>query len=300
MPFNKKSLKAYGALLNQPNETNPLRNEGGEVDGRDLFRNDGGRSDDTKMTLQAAMNSAAAASALEFANKQLKEIRALATDGPLSFQVLAMLGGVAMTLQSVFGSLGKFMSFSPLRMLIELYCGIFGLLIFVLEGKRYAFTLKFQKIVHEYAKFLSYTWGRGLFYMFAGSLMFSQVNMMDMLVGGYMVFIGATSVVVGRHTASKLTDLKHTMGSEKVVKAKFNEMDKDGNGSLDSRELAALCASLGSPLDHNELCASISVMDIDGNGKISWEEFYNWWAGWKYEKDEANYDDYAARAQFSV
>ena len=71
--------------------------------------------------------------------------------------------------------------------------------------------------------------------MFAGSLMFSQFNLFDMAVGGWMCFVGFTAVVVGQHTANKLTDLKAKMASESVVKAKFNEMDKDGSGGLDSK-----------------------------------------------------------------
>lgn len=60
----------------------------------------------------------------------------------------------------------------------------------------------------------------------------------------------------------------------------------DGNGTLDSKELAALCKAMGSELDHNELVAALTTMDSSGDGKISYEEFFSWWSGWKHEKDD--------------
>ncbi len=204
----------------------------------------------------------------------------------MTFRVMALCGGVAMVFQCVMGSLGKFLSFSPLQALIEVYCGIFGLMTIVLEGQNWKFLTKFRLYLDEYAKFLTYTWGRGIFYVFSGSLMVSQFNLFDMAIGGWMVFVGLTSIAVGQHTANKLTDLKKTLGSEDYVKKKFKEMDKDGSGNLDSTELAALCKSLGSELDHNELVAAIGAMDKNGDGSIGYDEFYGWWSGWKHGKDE--------------
>ena len=140
---------------------------------------------------------------------------------------------------------------------------------------------RFRKMVNDNAKFLTFTWGRGIFYFFAGSLMFSQMNLIDMLIGGWMCFTGFTSIVVGQATANKLVELRKTLGSESVVKAKFNKMDTDKSGNLDAAELAELCKELGSPLDHNELVAALGCMDTDGNGKIDYDEFYAWWAGFK-------------------
>jgi len=212
-------------------------------------------------------------------------LQSLTHRGPMTFRVMAFLGGVAMVLQCFMGSFGKLLSFSPLSALIEVYCGAFGVVVVILEGQDLAFLTKFRAMLNEHAKFLTFTWGRGCFYFFAGSLMFSQMNLFDMAIGGWMCFTGFTSIVVGQHTANKLTDLKRTLGSESVVKSKFKKMDKDNSGSLNSAELASLCSDLGSPLDHNELVAAISTMDVDGSGTISYEEFYGWWAGWKHEKD---------------
>ena len=70
-------------------------------------------------------------------------------------------------------------------------------------------------------------------------------------------------------------------------------MDRDGNGSLDSAELAELCKSLGSPLDHNELVAALNTMDTNNDGSVTYEEFFGWWSGWKHDGDSVG-------AQFAV
>lgn len=59
--------------------------------------------------------------------------QALAHSGPMTFRVMALCGGFAMIFQCVFGSLGKLLSFSPLKALIEVYCGIFGIITIILE-----------------------------------------------------------------------------------------------------------------------------------------------------------------------
>ena len=96
--FDSKTLNAYGSLLNKNDE----KQKGNVSNG-----------------ILGAMQSEKAMAAIQFANQQVAEIRSLATSGPLTFQVLSLIGGLAMTVQSVFGSFGKFLSFSPMQALIE-------------------------------------------------------------------------------------------------------------------------------------------------------------------------------------
>ena len=107
-----------------------------------------------------------------------------------------------------------------------------------------------------------------------------------MAIGGFMMFLGFTHIVVGNSTANKLSGLKGTLGSEKVVKSMFDKHDADKSGFLNSTELASLCKDLNSPLNHNELVCALDAMDSDQNGEITFEEFYNWWAGWSHEAKE--------------
>lgn len=61
------------------------------------------------------------------------------------------------------------------------------------------------------------------------------------------------------------------------IKARFDEADKDGGGTLDAAELREVCADLGLILDDDELEAALAILDENGDGDISLEEFYDWW-----------------------
>ena len=58
----------------------------------------------------------------------------------------------------------------------------------------------------------------------------------------------------------------------------FRGYDKDGSGAIDARELGALCASLGRNLTAEELAQALGVLDKDGGGEVSFDEFSKWWA----------------------
>jgi Ca2+-binding EF-hand superfamily protein len=63
------------------------------------------------------------------------------------------------------------------------------------------------------------------------------------------------------------------------VRGKFSQHDRNGDGSLDSEEFAALCAELGSPLTPAEVEAALLMLDTDRSGAVSIEEFLRWWSG---------------------
>jgi hypothetical protein len=45
--------------------------------------------------------------------------------------------------------------------------------------------------------------------------------------------------------------------------------------------LANLCSDLGSPLDYNTLESALLILDVNVNGKISYDEFIGWYKGYK-------------------
>ena len=52
------------------------------------------------------------------------------------------------------------------------------------------------------------------------------------------------------------------------LSALFQQHDADGSGALDTAELAALCASLGTTLSAVELESALLLLDVDGDGTI--------------------------------
>jgi len=53
----------------------------------------------------------------------------------------------------------------------------------------------------------------------------------------------------------------------------FNSFDKDGGGSIDSKELKELMASVGQNPTDDELAEMIRIADADGTGDIDFAEF---------------------------
>ena len=50
---------------------------------------------------------------------------------------------------------------------------------------------------------------------------------------------------------------------------------QDGNGFINRQELAVVMMNLGETLTGEEINSMIEEADIDGDGQINYEEFYN-------------------------
>ena len=50
---------------------------------------------------------------------------------------------------------------------------------------------------------------------------------------------------------------------------------QDGNGFINRQELAVVMMNLGETLTGEEISSMIEEADIDGDGQINYEEFYN-------------------------
>mmetsp|Transcript_11045 Transcript_11045/g.11140 ORF Transcript_11045/g.11140 Transcript_11045/m.11140 type:complete len:109 (+) Transcript_11045:337-663(+) len=57
----------------------------------------------------------------------------------------------------------------------------------------------------------------------------------------------------------------------------FKAFDLDGSGYIDSNELAEVSKELGKALDSAELDECLKDLDQNKDGKISYEEFSQWW-----------------------
>ncbi len=58
----------------------------------------------------------------------------------------------------------------------------------------------------------------------------------------------------------------------------FDHFDKDGNGTIESPEFAALLQALGADMSDREVAVGLEALDTDGNGRIDFDEFVSWWA----------------------
>jgi hypothetical protein len=64
---------------------------------------------------------------------------------------------------------------------------------------------------------------------------------------------------------------------EEVMKKVFKAFDTDNSDYIDSAELKEVAKELGKPLDAAELDECLKDLDQNKDGKISYEEFSQWW-----------------------
>jgi len=57
----------------------------------------------------------------------------------------------------------------------------------------------------------------------------------------------------------------------------FQRYDRDRTGTIDRAEFARLLEALGQNISDEELEIAIDIVDTDRTGKISWNEFKDWW-----------------------
>lgn len=83
-----------------------------------------------------------------------------------------------------------------------------------------------------------------------------------------------------------MTSIRHAT-DKVVVQSIFKKYDGDNSNCINSRELGNLIQDLGAKITSNCTEALRLVIDKNEDGKVSFEEFYNWWIrlGGKNEQD---------------
>ncbi|GAX17300.1 hypothetical protein FisN_10Lh163 [Fistulifera solaris] len=233
---------------------------------------------ETKALLDTGVVSTAAAGGANFFNQAAQTIQQAQKEGPLTFRILGFLGGLAMIVSNGLAILERFFSFSFARSLMAVYGVIFGVIIVFMDAPfPIICSQKIQTGIHSYAKFLDYTWGRGLFFFFVGTLQVSNVNMLDWAVGGFMIFVGVVAMGVGMATANQMRLVRFAVKDESTLKQKWKEHDANGDGSLDVKELTAFVNDAGVTMTRNEIAAFYLALDKNFDQRIAYEEFYAWW-----------------------
>lgn len=64
---------------------------------------------------------------------------------------------------------------------------------------------------------------------------------------------------------------------EQQVEPAFKKFDKDGNGTIDIKELEQLLGELGQPVNEEQLEVAMKDLDLNGDGVVDREEFSRWY-----------------------
>jgi hypothetical protein len=206
------------------------------------------------------------------------ELRNQAQEGDQSLRVLGLMGGIATIGIGVLELITRFLRLDMVAALIDLYIVILGIIVVVLEGKNILLSESFVEKIFKYAMFLKFLWGRGTLYFVCGTLQLYQIDLLNLIVGVYMCFVGGLYIIVGQRTATKLKSLRKSIYSDHILQTMYCDADVDHDG-LDLLQFRGLCNSLGLDLTRRETEAAFAHIQKSSNSskKLSFQDFQSWW-----------------------
>eukprot|EP00930_Biecheleria_cincta_P035319 TRINITY_DN24298_c0_g1_i1.p1 TRINITY_DN24298_c0_g1~~TRINITY_DN24298_c0_g1_i1.p1 ORF type:complete len:176 (+),score=20.95 TRINITY_DN24298_c0_g1_i1:50-577(+) len=121
---------------------------------------------------------------------------------PTRINMMCFCGGLAIILNGIFGVLNVFAVFdNTIYYVVNLYTVFFGVVTCITESRgdfqpTHDMVEATQKWMHEWAKGLTMLWGRGLFYIFQGTLavLSSGLISFGIFAGSYMMLMGMACV----------------------------------------------------------------------------------------------------------
>ncbi|KAL0581448.1 translation elongation factor EF1B gamma [Marasmius crinis-equi] len=98
----------------------------------------------------------------------------------------------------------------------------------------------------------------------------SEVELQDMI---NEVDVDGNGTIDFHEFLAMMAKKVHAGDSEEEIKQAFKVFDKDGSGSISAAELRHVMESLGERLSDAEIDAMMKEADVDGDGTISYNEF---------------------------
>mmetsp|Transcript_24248 Transcript_24248/g.57415 ORF Transcript_24248/g.57415 Transcript_24248/m.57415 type:complete len:293 (-) Transcript_24248:209-1087(-) len=235
----------------------------------------------------------------QFTKEKASELKREAQDGDNSLRFLALMGGMASIVVGILELVTRFMRLDIVGALIDLYIILLGVLVVLLEGKKMFLSAGAVEKIHKYALFLRFVWGRGAIYFVCGTLMLYQIDLLNLIVGCYMCFVGGLYIFVGQRTATKLKSLRKSIYSEHDLRTKYLQADINGDG-LNLQQFRGLCVSLGLDLTRRETEAAFqhiqnksktttssataaTAASTSTEAKLTYEDFQQWWSSTEAE-----------------
>uniref|UniRef100_A0A7S2RE92 EF-hand domain-containing protein n=1 Tax=Eucampia antarctica TaxID=49252 RepID=A0A7S2RE92_9STRA len=205
----------------------------------------------------------------------------------MPLHVLSVLGGLAVTSSSAFNFILNLITLNICGAIMEFYCTLLGGVIVLIEiSKLVTFTKSFEKFIDEYVYILGFVSGRGIFYFIVGTLKLTQFNVINLVAGCFMCFVGIIYYIIGLSIAKKFEKIRTGVFGNINLRIKFQTADTNGTGFLNMEEFHKLLQELEVDLDKRETKMAFSQLDKNGDYVVSFEEFEKFCEEFKFGREQ--------------
>lgn len=203
-----------------------------------------------------------------------------AKNGNTSIRGLALISGLALVASSIYELFINLWQFQLTFALIAFYSLVMGSVAVTMEVDPEAlpYGQKLRGWLLKHIGLVQVSTGRGIFYLVAGSLELTQDETSATLIGLFTVIVAISYIVVGRRATMKVKALRAANYPTFVIRRKFNQFDKDGDGYIDFKEFHDLLVSLDVNITYQGSEMIFVSLDREMDGKLSFEEFERFWS----------------------
>lgn len=219
-----------------------------------------------------------------FANGHLMRWKFAAEEGPALIRFPAILLALAVIGTTLYPIVVNTFYWTPSSIICAIHTCVLASLIFILEGRVIVgnraptnFRARVRAVVTRYINLFRLLWGRGLLYIFVGSMNMTIDHPYALYTGSALMVFGLLAIASGAHASYNLDKMKSSLTDEAYLWSRFDALDTDHDTYLDINEFAELLWGLGLEFDDAYTFKAYSQINGDPTSKITFEQFRDWW-----------------------
>jgi hypothetical protein len=218
-----------------------------------------------------------------FANGHLMRWKFAAEEGPAFIRIPAVLLALGCIVTTAYPLVAFEDLWTIPLMICAVHTWILSLLIIVLEARVIGirdptnFRARIRGVITRYINVTRLVWGRGLLYIYAGSMNLTIDDNYVVYTAFPLMVLGVIAIGTGAHASYNLDRMKSSLTDEAFLWSKFEVNDCDNNNKIDVNGFAELLWSLGLEFDDVYTFKAFQQIDKNRDNKISFEQFKTWW-----------------------
>lgn len=219
-----------------------------------------------------------------FANGHLMRWKFAAEEGPPFIRFPAILLALTVIITTLFPLITDAKYWKLSTFICAFHTIVLGLLIFILEGRVIVGTraptgcrARARAVITRYLNLFRLLWGRGLLYLFVGSMSLTIDHSYADISGAALMFYGLVAVFSGAYAAYNLDKMKSSLTDESFLWAHFDMYDSDHDNFINLDQFAELLYELGLEFDDAYTFKAFSQINPNMGGTITFEQFRDWW-----------------------